>query len=97
MESTNSMGSMIDEPLDLVKLSLDEKVFVKLRGNRELTGRLHAYDQHLNMVLQDVEEKITIISDDVKDQESFQTMTRNMKMVFVRGDGVILVSPPKRN
>lgn len=29
------------EPLDLVKLCLDEVVFVKLRGDRELKGRLH--------------------------------------------------------
>lgn len=29
------------EPLDLVRLSLDEIVFVKLRGDRELKGRLH--------------------------------------------------------
>ena len=31
----------IAEPLDLVRLSLDEVVFVKLRGDRELKGRLH--------------------------------------------------------
>jgi hypothetical protein len=29
------------EPLDLVRLCLDEIVFVKLRGDRELKGRLH--------------------------------------------------------
>lgn len=32
----------VSEPLDLVRLSLDEIVFVKLRGDRELKGRLHA-------------------------------------------------------
>ena len=31
----------VSEPLDLVRLSLDETVFVKLRGERELKGRLH--------------------------------------------------------
>ena len=31
----------VSEPLDLVKLLLDELVFVKLRGDRELKGRLH--------------------------------------------------------
>jgi U6 snRNA-associated Sm-like protein LSm3 len=30
-----------NEPLDLVRLSLNEIVFVKLRGDRELQGRLH--------------------------------------------------------
>lgn len=31
----------VSEPLDLVRLSLDEIVFVRLRGDRELKGRLH--------------------------------------------------------
>ena len=34
-------GAPAPEPLDLVRLSLDEIVFVKLRGDRELKGRLH--------------------------------------------------------
>ncbi|KAI9711798.1 MAG: U4/U6-U5 snRNP complex subunit lsm3 [Bogoriella megaspora] len=52
------------EPLDLVRLSLDESVFVKLRGDRELQGRLHAYDSHCNMVLGDVEEVIYYYEED---------------------------------
>lgn len=31
----------VSEPLDLVRLLLDEVVFVKLRGDRELKGRLY--------------------------------------------------------
>ena len=31
----------VKEPLDLVRLSLDEKVYVKCRGDRELRGTLH--------------------------------------------------------
>ena len=38
----------------LFRLSLDEKIYVKMRNERELKGRLHAYDQHLNMVLGEV-------------------------------------------
>ena len=37
----------VSEPLDLVRLSLDEVVFVKLRGDRELKGRLHVCDSSL--------------------------------------------------
>ena len=31
----------VQEPFDLIKLSLSERVYVKLRGDRELTGVLH--------------------------------------------------------
>jgi hypothetical protein len=31
----------VREPLDLIRLALDEKVYVKLRGDREARGRLH--------------------------------------------------------
>jgi U6 snRNA-associated Sm-like protein LSm3 len=43
MADTEDAGSApsVSEPLDLVRLSLDEIVFVKLRGDRELKGRLH--------------------------------------------------------
>ncbi|KAJ2765229.1 Sm-like protein lsm3b [Coemansia nantahalensis] len=85
----------VEEPLDLVRLSLDERIYVKLRGDRELRGRLHAYDQHLNMVLGDVEETITKV--DVGDAApAVRAVTRAVPMLFVRGDGVILVSPPSR-
>ncbi len=33
--------STVREPLDLVRLSLDERVYVKLKGDRELRGKLH--------------------------------------------------------
>lgn len=57
----------ISEPLDLVRFSLDEVVYVKLRGGRELRGRLHAYDSHCNMVLGEVEETVYTIEDDEQD------------------------------
>lgn len=31
----------VQEPMDLIKLSLDERVYVKLKGERELRGKLH--------------------------------------------------------
>jgi len=41
MADIEDAGTSVSEPLDLVRLSLDEIVFVKLRGDRELKGRLH--------------------------------------------------------
>lgn len=40
-ESPDTGANPVSEPLDLVRLSLNETVFVKLRGDRELAGRLH--------------------------------------------------------
>ena len=31
----------VKEPLDLIRLSLDERIYVKMRNERELRGRLH--------------------------------------------------------
>jgi small nuclear ribonucleoprotein (snRNP)-like protein len=68
----------IDTPLDLIRLSIDERIYVKCKGGRELRGKLHvrfsfcedfgifsltvftqAFDQHLNMILGEVEEVVT--------------------------------------
>mmetsp|Transcript_21617 Transcript_21617/g.55456 ORF Transcript_21617/g.55456 Transcript_21617/m.55456 type:complete len:98 (-) Transcript_21617:17-310(-) len=90
--------STVKEPLDLIRLSLDERVYVKLRGDRELRGKLHAYDQHLNMILGDVEETLTTIEiDDETYEEIVKTNRRVIPYLFLRGDGVILVSPPLRS
>lgn len=58
---------------------------------------LQAYDQHLNMVLGDAEETITTVEiDEETYEEVYRTTKRTIPMLFVRGDGVILVSPPVR-
>lgn len=82
----------VSEPLDLVRLLLDEVVFVKLRGDRELKGKLHAYDSHCNLVLGEVEETIYIV-EEVEGEEDIKTISRKSEMLFVRGDSVVLISP----
>lgn len=58
---------------------------------------LQAYDQHLNMILGDVEEVVTSVEiDDETYEEIVKTSKRHVQYLFVRGDGVILVSPPLR-
>lgn len=64
----------------------------------ELRGKLHAYDQHLNMILSEVEETVTTKEiDEEIDEEIVKRQTRKVGMLFVRGDIVILVSPPVRS
>jgi U6 snRNA-associated Sm-like protein LSm3 len=58
---------------------------------------LQAYDQHLNMILGDVEETVTSTEvDEETDEEIVKKQTRRVGMLFVRGDIVVLVSPPLR-
>jgi U6 snRNA-associated Sm-like protein LSm3 len=125
---TSSAG--IQEPFDLIRLSLNERVFVKLRGDRELTGVLHvrpshdrsrsrltlcyqAYDGHMNLIMSAVEETIMIVEPVegapqsqgsvnvshvrlifrlVFTHKSSSTSNGRWRWLFVRGDGVILVS-----
>ncbi len=35
------LGTSVEEPLDLIRLSIDERIYVKMRNDRELRGRLH--------------------------------------------------------
>lgn len=88
----------VKEPLDLIRLSLDERIYVKLKGERELRGKLHvrtrcrlgshrawwltpaaclrclqAYDQHLNIILGDVEETVTTTE---IDEETFEEIIK---------------------
>ena len=49
-----------------------------MRNERELKGRLHAYDQHLNMILGEVEETVTVIE---IDEETYEEVTRMRKLV----------------
>ncbi|VDM53522.1 unnamed protein product [Angiostrongylus costaricensis] len=96
-EKKDMLSSTVEEPLDLIKLSLDERVYVKMRNDREIRGRLHAYDQHLNMILSNVEETVTTSEvDEESFEEIYRQTKRNIPMLYVRGDSVILVSPPAR-
>ena len=53
-EMSQKQGVSTSEPLDLIRLRLDEKIFVKLRGNREMTGKLHVSVHNQNRYVQKV-------------------------------------------
>ncbi|KAK6203008.1 uncharacterized protein RJT21DRAFT_119128 [Scheffersomyces amazonensis] len=84
--STLRTEQQSQEPLDLIRFQLDEFVLVKLRGAREMKGRLQGYDSHCNMVLSEAQEFIF-------SEKDVEPIVKKTEMVFVRGDSVILVSP----
>jgi len=56
---------MSGRPLDVLEDSLEETVTVALKDGTEYTGVLTGYDQHMNLVLENVEaEDTTVIRGD---------------------------------
>ena len=64
--------------------SLGKIVLVRLRGGKKLRGKLRGFDQHLNLVLNE--------TDDITNIEN----VKNLGAIIVRGDNVIIISPPPR-
>jgi small nuclear ribonucleoprotein len=75
---------MSDAATKMLKESLNKMVLVRLRGGRSLRGKLQGFDQHMNLVLEDAE--------DISNSES----TEKLGVIVVRGDNVIIISPPPR-
>ena len=63
---------------------LGKFVLVRLKGGKKLRGKLKGFDQHLNLVLEETE--------DITNVEK----GRKIGTIILRGDNVIIVSPPPR-
>jgi len=74
----------INRPLSLLERSVGGKILVRLKGNRSLRGTLEAYDSHLNLIIE-------------KAEELLENGSKELGRTIVRGDNVILVSPPPLN
>ncbi|MDD5181943.1 MAG: LSm family protein [Candidatus Nanoarchaeia archaeon] len=71
----------VSRPLDLLNSSKDRRIMVELKNGRQFMGRLLAFDIHINVALDDVEE---IAEGATK---------RRIGKAFLRGDTIILISP----
>jgi small nuclear ribonucleoprotein len=67
------------KPLDILSELLDNQVLVRLKNGLVITGKLKAFDIHINLVLEDA---------------SFQDndVEKKFKTMFLRGDMVIFIS-----
>ena len=75
---------MAEGATKILEESLGKLVLLRLRGNRSLRGKLQGFDQHMNLVLEDATE--------ITRPEDIQ----NLGTIIVRGDNVIIISPPPR-
>ncbi|MHA1961674.1 MAG: LSM domain-containing protein [Candidatus Thorarchaeota archaeon] len=77
------------KPMEILQNSIGAQVLVELKGRRKLKGKLLGFDQHLNLILQDSEEI-------VPDLETEEEKVTQIDTIIVRGDNVVLVSPPPK-
>lgn len=68
-------------PLDALNKSRGKRVIVELKNNKQYIGKLNAFDIHINVVLEEAEERENT---EVK---------RKLGVVFIRGDTITVISP----
>jgi small nuclear ribonucleoprotein len=74
-------GKFMQKPLNTLNKSLNSKVLVELKANREYRGILEGYDPHMNLVLKNAEEYVE------------KELKRKLDIAIVRGDNVVYISP----
>ena len=71
----------LSRPLDALNSARNKKVIVELKNGTQFTGILKAFDIHINVVLEEAEER------------SEGELKRKLGIIFIRGDTIILISP----
>jgi small nuclear ribonucleoprotein len=77
-------STMSEMTTEILEQNLGKIVLVRLKGGKSLRGRLKGFDQHLNLVLEETEDTTEVESQ------------RKLGLIIVRGDNVVLISPPPR-
>ena len=68
-------------PLDALNKARDKRVIVDLKNSKQYVGKLKSFDIHINVVLEDAEER-----------ENGETK-RKLGVLFIRGDTITVISP----
>ncbi len=72
----------VDMAVKVLDESINQVVLIKLKGGKTLRGSLLGFDQHMNLLLESSEE-IPIEGE-----------TKSLGTIVVRGDNVVMISPP---
>ena len=67
-------------PLDALNKSRDKRILVELKNNKQYIGKLKSFDIHINIVIEDVEERVN------------GEVVRKLGVVFIRGDTITVIS-----
>ena len=70
-----------ERPLDALNDARNKRVLLELKNGKQLIGTLKSFDIHINVVLEDVEERVD------------GQIKRKIGTAFVRGDTIILITP----
>jgi len=68
-------------PLDALNRARNKKIIIELKNGRQYVGILKAFDIHINVEMEDTEERV--------DGEA----KRKLGTTFIRGDTIIFISP----
>ncbi len=72
----------VDMAVKVLDESIDQIVLIKLKGSKTIRGNLLGFDQHMNLLL------------DASEEISAQGDTKSLGSIVVRGDNVVMISPP---
>ena len=78
------MANGIERPLDMLNQSKGKEVLLQLKNDKQIVGKLMAFDIHINLVL-----------DNAKELENGE-IKRSVGLTFVRGDTIIYISPSSK-
>jgi small nuclear ribonucleoprotein len=79
---TSDIRLSVDMAVKVLDESLGRVVLIKMKGGKVIRGTLQGFDQHMNLLLEEAEE----IVDEGK--------SNNLGTIVVRGDNVVIISPP---
>lgn len=72
----------VDMAVKVLDESLGRVTLIKLKGGKVIRGKLLGFDQHMNLLLEESEELLD------------EGKTNSLGTIVVRGDNVVIISPP---
>ncbi|MCI4432444.1 MAG: RNA-binding protein [Nitrosopumilus sp.] len=72
----------VDMAVKVLDESINQIVLIKLKGGKTIRGNLLGFDQHMNLLIDSSEEVFA------------EGNTKSLGTIVVRGDNVVMISPP---